>query len=139
MRNGAAQCRRLGGNAGLPHPEEPANAGVSKDEASRGRRGTLPLRSCRRTLRCGLAGGGEARHGSAMSDTDATPTDPTAAPETAPTRELPPAARRALAEAAERRAAIEAAASLPPERHGRGGLEPVRYGDWEIKGLAADF
>jgi len=26
-----------------------------------------------------------------------------------------------------------------PERDGRGGLEPVRYGDWEIKGLASDF
>ncbi|KAA5603319.1 DUF1674 domain-containing protein [Blastochloris sulfoviridis] len=54
-------------------------------------------------------------------------------------RELPPAAQRALAEAAARRAAIDAAARLPPEHHGRGGLEPVRYGDWEIKGIAADF
>ncbi len=25
------------------------------------------------------------------------------------------------------------------EHHGRGGLEPVRYEDWEIKGLASDF
>jgi hypothetical protein len=75
-----------------------------------------------------------------MSDKDiSAPADPTAAHDAAPPRELPPAAQRALAEAAERRAAIEAAAKLPPERHGRGGLEPVRYGDWEIKGLAADF
>jgi len=55
-------------------------------------------------------------------------------------RPLPPAARRALAEAAARRAEIEArAAALPPEKGGRGGLEPGRYGDWEIKGLTADF
>ena len=25
------------------------------------------------------------------------------------------------------------------EKDGRGGLEPVRYGDWEVKGLASDF
>ena len=47
------------------------------------------------------------------------------------------AARRALAEAEARRAA--AVAALPPEVDGRGGLEPVRYGDWEVKGLASDF
>ena len=57
-----------------------------------------------------------------------------------PKKPLSPAARRALAEAAARRAAIDAnAAALPPEQGGRGGLEPVRYGDWEIKGLTADF
>ena len=50
---------------------------------------------------------------------------------------LSPAARRALAEAEERRRA--AAAGQPKEIGGRGGLEPVRYGDWEIKGIAADF
>lgn len=50
---------------------------------------------------------------------------------------MPAAARRALAEAEARRAA--AAAALPPEVDGRGGLEPVRYGDWEVKGLASDF
>ena len=26
-----------------------------------------------------------------------------------------------------------------PEAGGRGGLDPVRYGDWEIKGIAVDF
>jgi hypothetical protein len=53
---------------------------------------------------------------------------------------LPPAAVRALAEAASRRAAIDAGtANLAPEEGGRGGLDPVRYGDWEIKGLTADF
>jgi hypothetical protein len=55
-------------------------------------------------------------------------------------RPLPPAAQRALAEAAARRAAIDAkTANAPPEHAGRGGLDPVRYGDWEIKGLTADF
>ena len=52
-------------------------------------------------------------------------------------RKLPPAARRALAEAAARREGRR------PERAreigGRGGEEPVRYGDWEVKGLAVDF
>ncbi|TXM70205.1 DUF1674 domain-containing protein, partial [Methylobacterium sp. WL120] len=32
-----------------------------------------------------------------------------------------------------------AAVSAAPERLGRGGLEPVRYDDWEVKGLAVDF
>ncbi|WP_279598335.1 DUF1674 domain-containing protein [Methylobacterium sp. J-026] len=57
-------------------------------------------------------------------------------------RPLSPAAERALAEAAARRAAIDARAaaiSATPERKGRGGLEPVRYDDWEVKGLAVDF
>jgi hypothetical protein len=27
----------------------------------------------------------------------------------------------------------------PPEHNGRGGLDPARYGDWEVKGLASDF
>ena len=30
-------------------------------------------------------------------------------------------------------------AAQPTEFGGRGGKEPVRYGDWEVKGLAADF
>lgn len=56
------------------------------------------------------------------------------------TRALAPAARRALAEAAARRAEIDRrAAALSGERGGRTGLEPVRYGDWEVKGLASDF
>lgn len=52
--------------------------------------------------------------------------------------ELPPAAQRALAEAEERRKAAKAA-ELPIELGGRDGPEPVRYGDWEKKGLAIDF
>lgn len=55
-----------------------------------------------------------------------------------PNIELPPAAQRALAEAAERRKA-EQALSLPTELGGRDGPEPVRYGDWEKKGIAIDF
>jgi hypothetical protein len=52
------------------------------------------------------------------------------------------AAKRALEEAAQRRAEIDARAreiSSEPERLGRGGLEPVRYDDWEVKGIACDF
>lgn len=57
-----------------------------------------------------------------------------------PRAELSPAARRALAEAAARRRRIDAElAAAPREEGGRGGLDPARYGDWEIKGLASDF
>ena len=57
-----------------------------------------------------------------------------------PKKPLSPAAERALAEAAARRAAREAAAVKPPkELNGRGGLDPVRYGDWEKDGRAFDF
>ncbi|WP_417262264.1 DUF1674 domain-containing protein [Celeribacter sp.] len=53
---------------------------------------------------------------------------------------LPPAAQRALAEAEERRKAREEAVkAMPTELGGRDGPEPVRYGDWEKKGLAIDF
>lgn len=56
----------------------------------------------------------------------------------APPKVLTPAARRALAEAAERRAAEEKAA-LAAEQGGPAGPEPTRYGDWERKGIAVDF
>jgi hypothetical protein len=53
---------------------------------------------------------------------------------------LSPAAQRALAEAEARRRNIDArTAFAPKEKGGRGGLEPNRYGDWEIKGLTSDF
>ncbi len=55
-----------------------------------------------------------------------------------PAKDLPPAAQRALAEAEARRAA-DITRPLPPELGGPKGLEPVRYGDWERKGLAVDF
>jgi hypothetical protein len=55
-------------------------------------------------------------------------------------RPLTPTAERALAEAAARRAAREAnKPEAPKEGGGRGGLEPTRYGDWEINGLISDF
>jgi hypothetical protein len=55
-------------------------------------------------------------------------------------RRLKDAAERALAEAEARRKTLDAAESnLPKEVGGRGGLEPVRYGDWEVKGIASDF
>ena len=73
-------------------------------------------------------------------DEPAASASPAAAPE-APTdaalRPLSAAAERALAEAAERRRLAEEA--RPREIGGRGGLEPARYGDWEVKGLASDF
>ena len=50
------------------------------------------------------------------------------------------AAQRALAEAERRRAKLDAeSAGRPVEKGGRGGLDPARYGDWEIKGLTSDF
>mgnify|MGYP000910293545 CR=1 FL=1 len=72
---------------------------------------------------------------------DDTPTGnaPIAA-EAAPRKPLSEAAKRALAEAEARRAAIDAAGKdRPKELDGRGGLEPVRYGDWEVGGIASDF
>ena len=48
------------------------------------------------------------------------------------------AAARALAEAQARRAAAPSL-DLPPELGGRDGPEPVRYGDWERRGIAVDF
>ncbi|MGH6845990.1 MAG: DUF1674 domain-containing protein [Methylocella sp.] len=50
------------------------------------------------------------------------------------------AAARALAEAEERRR--QGALKQPAtgkEINGRDGPEPVRYGDWEVRGIASDF
>jgi hypothetical protein len=56
----------------------------------------------------------------------------------APPRRPPPVtAERALAEARQRREAEKATPA--PELGGRGGLDPARYGDWEVKGIACDF
>jgi hypothetical protein len=86
----------------------------------------------------------QARHGYAKWE--AMPTDPPkppakdAAERQSGKRPLTPTAERALAEAAARRAAREAnKTEVPKEGGGRGGLEPTRYGDWEIKGLISDF
>lgn len=48
------------------------------------------------------------------------------------------AAARALAEAEARRAEVTAVVA-PREVGGRDGPEPVRFGDWERKGIAVDF
>ncbi len=56
----------------------------------------------------------------------------------APGKTLTPAARRALEEAAERRAKAKPL-ELPPEDGGQAGPEPTRYGDWEKNGIASDF
>lgn len=77
------------------------------------------------------------------------PTPPSAAPVADPAAEapaprrfedLPQAAQRALREAEARRKEIDARqTALPREIDGRGGLEPTRYEDWEVKGIACDF
>jgi hypothetical protein len=55
-------------------------------------------------------------------------------------RPLAPAAQRALAEAEARRAEIDRRAKdHPKEFNGPRGPEPIRYGDWEVKGIASDF
>ncbi|MFN3889801.1 MAG: DUF1674 domain-containing protein [Beijerinckiaceae bacterium] len=76
-----------------------------------------------------------------MSESNETARDGQPPPAEAPApRVLTPEAQRALAEAAERRRLAEAEAkAAPKEIDGRGGLDPVRYGDWEIKGLTSDF
>lgn len=71
-------------------------------------------------------------------------TDPdsqnTSYPSQQPRKELPPAARRALAEAEARRAEAAAhATERVREVQGPKGPEPTRYGDWEVKGIASDF
>jgi|TARA_B110000238_G_scaffold197315_1_gene239623 hypothetical protein len=53
-------------------------------------------------------------------------------------KDLPEAANRALAEAETRRKE-QGEFKLPTELGGRKGPEPVRFGDWERKGIAVDF
>lgn len=68
-------------------------------------------------------------------------------PHATPERPISDVAKRALLEAAERRAREAAALSpehaslehISPEHGGPRGPEPTRYGDWEKKGLAVDF
>ncbi|MBL8882196.1 MAG: DUF1674 domain-containing protein [Hyphomicrobium sp.] len=58
-------------------------------------------------------------------------------------RPMSPEARRALAEAEQRRREQASAAAAKPgatsEVGGRDGPDPVRYGDWEKGGIASDF
>ena len=51
---------------------------------------------------------------------------------------IPPAAQRALAEAEARRMTAKEQ-QLQVELGGRDGPDPVRFGDWEKKGIAIDF
>lgn len=81
-----------------------------------------------------------------MSDTDDCQADTgiiAAGDDPTPSRRLeglPPAARRALREADERRAQSKAGEPAQPrEIGGRGGEDPARFGDWEVKGIAVDF
>lgn len=52
--------------------------------------------------------------------------------------ELTEAAKRALAEAEERRKS-KVKSDLPREVNGGKGPEPTRFGDWEKKGITSDF
>ena len=88
----------------------------------------------------------QAGHGYAKSGV--MPTDPPSQSPLAPDsakgqtndkRPLSPAAERALAEAAARRAEHDRNADQAKESGGRGGLDPTRYGDWEKDGLISDF
>ena len=55
-------------------------------------------------------------------------------------KQLPEAAKRALAEAeARRKLKADQAKAAPREINGREGPDPARYGDWEKKGIAIDF
>ena len=59
-----------------------------------------------------------------------------------PPRALTPEAKRALAEAEERRRLADvrrAANPRPKEVGGHRGPDPTRYGDWEKNGIASDF
>ena len=72
--------------------------------------------------------------------TDETSKTPAGRDDDAAPKELTAAARRALAEAEARRQDYrQKEAALPREIGGRGGKEPGRYGDWEVKGLTSDF
>ena len=75
-----------------------------------------------------------------MTMTDKTETQIATAEGQAERPALSPAAERALAEAAVRRGqALAREAEQPKELGGRGGNDPARYGDWEVKGIACDF
>ncbi len=56
-----------------------------------------------------------------------------------PQKQLSPAAKRALAEAQERRKLAAKEKKLPKEYDGRDGKDPARFGDWEVNGRAIDF
>ena len=60
--------------------------------------------------------------------------------EQVPETPVKPVAQRALDEAAARRKKADTEKTpQPKEVDGRGGLDPARYGDWEVKGIISDF
>lgn len=73
-----------------------------------------------------------------MTDAPQTPVETPTETEEERRAKLSDTARRALEEADARRAAAKDTV-LPKELGGRDGPEPVRYGDWEKKGIAIDF
>ncbi|WP_049733248.1 DUF1674 domain-containing protein [Rhizobium ecuadorense] len=73
-----------------------------------------------------------------MQDADNDNSETPTAKASPPRKMLSPAAKRALAEAEERRK-NQKPLELPPETGGRGGAEPARFGDYEINGRAIDF
>ena len=76
----------------------------------------------------------------AVRQTDAGVSESPPEPVVPARRPLSAAAQRALDEASARRSTYETqVAALPKELGGRGGKEPGRYGDWEVKGIATDF
>ena len=54
------------------------------------------------------------------------------------TKKISKQAKQALDEAEKRRRKADLI-KRPLELKGRGGLEPTRYGDWEVKGITSDF
>ncbi len=55
------------------------------------------------------------------------------------TDETKPETTPEVPETAAKPVATPGATPLPPEVGGRGGPDPVRYGDWEKGGIAVDF
>jgi hypothetical protein len=53
--------------------------------------------------------------------------------------DFPRGAARAPPKPEARRAALAERKATPREIGGRGGKDPARYGDWEVKGIAVDF
>lgn len=74
-----------------------------------------------------------------MQEADNDNAEPVVNDDSVPQRKmLSPAAKRALAEAEDRRKQ-QAPVDMPKEIGGRGGADPARFGDWEINGRAIDF
>jgi hypothetical protein len=91
---------------------------------------------------CLILSQGRATSGRMTKSGPETPPGAPATPDSAapaPRKPLSPAAERALAEAAARRAERDKQAPASREVKGRAGPDPVRYGDWEVKGIASDF